>query len=109
MANGKIGTYLGFCIHSGKLVFGVDGAEKLKRDVYLLIADETLSENSLKALFKIKEKFSCPLLVTKENLGELLHRPAVKAAAVRDKNLAAAILTSAEGDAQYKLYSGGNN
>ena len=46
MANGKIGTYLGFCIRSGKLVFGVDGAEKLKRDVYLLIADKTLSENS---------------------------------------------------------------
>ena len=109
MTNGKIGTYLGFCIRSGKLAFGVDGAEKLKRDVYLLIADETLSENSLKALFKIKEKFSCPLLVTKKNLGELLHRPAVKAAAVRDKNLASAILTSAEGDAQYKLYSGGNN
>ena len=33
----------------------------------------------------------------------------VKAAAVKDKNLASAILTAAEGDGIYKLYSGGNN
>ena len=32
-----------------------------------------------------------------------------KAAAVKDKNLASAILTAAEGDGSYKLYSGGNN
>lgn len=110
MQNDKISTYLGFCIRSGKIVFGVDRAEALKKGVHLLIADSTLSENSMKVLFKLKEKFSCPLLVTEGvSLSELLHRPAVKAAAVKDKNLASAILTASASDAQYKLYSGGNN
>ena len=110
MQNNKISTYLGFCIRSGKIVFGVDRAEALKKGVHLLIADSTLSENSMKVLVKLKEKFSCPLLVTEGvSLSELLHRPAVKAAAVKDKNLASAILTASASDAQYKLYSGGNN
>ena len=110
MQNDKISTYLGFCIRSGKIVFGVDRAEALKKGVHLLIADSTQSENSMKVLVKLKEKFSCPLLVTEGvSLSELLHRPAVKAAAVKDKNLASAILTASASDAQYKLYSGGNN
>ena len=110
MQNDKISTYLGFCIRSGKIVFGVDRAEALKKGVHLLIADSTLSENSMKVLVKLKEKFSCPLLVTEGvSLSELLHRPAVKAAAVKEKNLASAILTASASDAQYKLYSGGNN
>ena len=110
MQNDKISTYLGFCIRSGKIVFGVDRAEALKKGVHLLIANSTLSENSMKVLVKLKEKFSCPLLVTEGvSLSELLHRPAVKAAAVKDKNLASAILTASASDAQYKLYSGGNN
>ena len=110
MQNDKISAYLGFCIRSGKIVFGVDRAEALKKGVHLLIADSTLSENSMKVLVKLKERFSCPLLVTEGvSLSELLHRPAVKAAAVKDKNLASAILTASASDAQYKLYSGGNN
>ena len=110
MQNDKISAYLGFCIRSGRIVFGVDRAETLKKGVHLLIADLTLSENSMKVLVKLKEKFSCPLLVTEGvSLSELLHRPAVKAAAVKDKNLASAILTASASDAQYKLYSGGNN
>ena len=112
MQNDKISAYLGFCIRSGKIVFGVDRAEALKKGVHLLIADSTLSENSMKVLVKLKEKFSCPLLIAEGvefSLSELLHRPAVKAAAVKDKNLASAILTASASDAQYKLYSGGNN
>jgi hypothetical protein len=105
--NGKIGAYLGFCIRSGNIVFGVDGMESVKKGVYLLMADKSLSENSFKTLIKLKEKFSCPLLIT-EGLGELLHRPSVKAVAVKDKNLAVAIETAAEGNLQYKSYSGGS-
>ena len=110
MENDKIAAYLGFCIRAGKLTFGVDGAEGLRKGVYLLIADGTISENSKKALEKLRERFTCPLLWTEGvSLGELLHRPQVKAAAVREKHLASAILAAAEGDDKYKIYSGGNN
>lgn len=110
MGRDKIETYLGFCLRSGKLELGVDRAENLKKGVCLLMASASLSENSMKTLIKLKERFSCPLLVAEGvELGTLLHRPAVKAAAIKDQNLASAILTAAEGNENYKLYSGGNN
>lgn len=58
MARDKIETYLGFCIRSGRIEFGVDRAESLKKGVYLLMASASLSENSMKTLVKLKEKFS---------------------------------------------------
>ena len=107
----KIASYLGFCVRSGKITYGVDGIESLKRGVCLLIADGALKENSMKVMMKLKDKFSCPLILTGENeLGEALHKPAVKAAAIKEKNLAAAILTAAkETEEDYKIYSGGTN
>lgn len=110
METGKIGAYLGFCMRSGKIALGVDRAETLKKGVFLLMTDGTISENSMKALQKLQSRFSCPLVTAEEiSLGELLHRPAVKAAAIKDKNLASAILAEAERDNRYKIYSGGNN
>lgn len=107
--NPKIASYLGFCVRSGKIAFGVDGAEALKKGVFLLIADGALKEHSLKTMMKLKDKFACPLVVTGENrLGELLRRPAVKAVAIKEKNLAGAILAEAKKtETQYKIYSGG--
>ncbi len=110
MEKSKISTYLGFCIRSGKIVFGVDNAEKEKRDVFLLIADEALGKSSFKTMLKVKEKFSCPLIVSDSGaLGELTHRTSVKAVAIKDKNLAEAIVKALGGQPQFKLYSGGNN
>lgn len=110
MGKSKIETYLGFCVRARKISFGAEQAGAEKRGVFLLLSDEKLSENSFKILQKAKEKFACPLLIADEGiLGELLHRPAVKAAAIKDKNLAAAILSAATGEPQWKLYSGGNN
>lgn len=106
----KIGAYLGFCIRSGKIVYGVDETEKQKKGVCLLIADGALSENSFKAMQKAHEKFACPFLVTENGLlGELLHKPAVKAVAIKDKNLSSAILSAAEESSKLKLISGGND
>ena len=106
----KIATYLGFCIRSGKIVYGVDDAEKQKRGIQLILVDGALSENSLKQMKKVKEKFGCPMLATEENLlGELLHKPAVKAVSIKDKNLASAILSAAEGNSKFKSISGGND
>lgn len=97
-------------MRSGKIALGVDRAETLKKGVFLLMTDGTISENSMKALQKLQSRFSCPLVTAEEiSLGELLHRPAVKAAAIKDKNLASAILAEAERDNRYKIYSGGNN
>lgn len=110
MERSKVETYLGFCVRARKAVFGVDDIEKQKKGVFLIICDGELSENSLKTVQKARAKLECPLLITdKGNLGELLHKPAVKAVAIKDKNLASAIISVADAEFQLKLYSGGTN
>lgn len=106
----RIETYLGFCVKARKIVFGAEEAEKQKRDVFLLLFDEELGKSSQKSIAKAMEKFACPTFIIKAGaLGELLHRPAVKAAAIKDKNLAAAIVDAASCEPQFKLYSGGTD
>ena len=106
----KLQTYLGFCIRARKIVFGAEEAEAQKKGVFLLMMDETVGNSSQKCIKRAQEKFSCPLLVTpKDVLGELLHRPSVKAVAIKDEHLALAIIESAKSESELKLYSGGNN
>ena len=110
MIKSKIETYLGFCLRARKLLLGVDNVESAKKSVFLLLADEKLGDNSLKQMLKAKEKFACPLFMAQDGfLAECLHRPGVKALAVRDKGLADAIIKAAQMENQVKLYSGGNN
>ena len=110
MERSKLQSYLGFCVRARKIVFGVDNIEKERKGVYLLLCDEALGESSFKTMRKAQENLACPLLIAeKEVLGAALYRPAVKAAAIKDKHLAKAIENAAESEPQFKLYSGGNN
>jgi len=110
LAKSKIETYLGFCVRAGKVAYGVDNVEKAKKGVYLLIADEELGANSFKIMIKAREKLECPLLIASKGvLSEFLHRSAVKTVAIKEKNLAAAMLSAIADEPQFKLYSGGNN
>lgn len=111
MIKSKIETYLGFCVRSRKIVFGTTEIERKKKGVHLLLADDGIGKNSLKIMVNAQERLGCPLYLTKtpDALGEYLHRPAVKAVALTDKNLAAAILSDAECEQNFKLYPGGIN
>ena len=114
MKNAKIVTYLGFCIRARQIIFGVDEIETTRKRVHLLIADGGLGESSFKTVMKTSQKLACPLLVTDTgDLGEHLQRPAVKAVAIKEKNLASAILAEAVRENRWKVYSefnsGGNN
>ena len=104
----KIRAYLGFCLRAGKILFGVDDIETHRKKIHLLLVDEGIAENSLKRLHKANQSFSAPLLMVEKGLlGELLFRPQVKAAAIKDFNLAKAILQAAENQTQFKFNSGG--
>lgn len=110
MANHKLLSYLGFCVRARHIVFGVDNIEEYRKKVHLLMVDGGTGPNSMKIMKKATETFSCPLLIVEQgNLNEWLHRPAVKAVAITDKNLASAILSVVDDEPQVKLYSGGNN
>ena len=93
MGANKIETYLGFCIRARKIIFGVEMIERQKKGGKLLMADGAIGKNSLKPTVQAQEKFACPLIMTDEGLlGEILHRPAVKAIAITDESLATAIV-----------------
>ena len=110
MEKSKIETYLGFCIRSGKIIFGTEMISRQKKGVKLLISDGGMGANSFKIMVNAKATLACPLLQTESGLlGELMHRPAVKAVAIKDEHLASAILKEVADNPQFKLYSGGNN
>ena len=110
MGNGKIETYLGFCIRARKIIFGAEMIERQQKGIPLLIVDGSIGKNSLKTILRVCERQGCPLYQTDEGtLAEWVHRPAVKAVAVQDKNLAVAIMKESDGEPRIRLYSGGIN
>ena len=110
MSVSKIESYLGFCLRARKMTFGVDDLETQRKGVFLILVDAGLGESSFKQVIKSGQNLKCPIYVLeKELLGSLLHKPAVKAVGIKEKNLAAAIINSMDGESQFKLYSGGNN
>lgn len=100
---GKIESYLGFCLRARKIVLGSGSVDLLKNDVHLIIVCSTASENTFKLAVKFKNRHSCPLMVCKVGLENAVHKEGCKIAAVRDKNLAQAIVENADGD--YELYT----
>ena len=105
MGQSKVCSYIGFCFKSGKITLGSSAIGILKRGVYLLILDGKAAKNSLRYALKYKNRFSCPLLICNDNFEELVGKPLCRLAAIRDKNLAEAIINS--GDSGYELYTGG--
>ena len=102
--NGKLVSYFGFALRARKVVFGVDDIDTVKRGVSLVVMDTSLGESSAKTVRKACERLQCPLLVVATGmLGEYLHRPAVKAVAIKDKNLASAIIREAEADTDFQI------
>ena len=91
MQRSKIETYLGFARRAGKLTLGVQAAGTVKKDAYLLVADESVAPNNRKEIEKLQRKFSCPLVFTK-GLEDMTGKANCKLVLVRDEHLAAAIL-----------------
>ncbi len=87
----KLKTYLGFARRAGKLTLGVNAVSTLRGGVYLLVADSSASENTVKEIEKLSRKLSAPLIWT-EQLEFLVGKESCKLAALKEQNLAEAIL-----------------
>ena len=106
MANGKIETYIGFCIKSRKIALGSGAIDILKNGVFLILTDGTSAKNTKKLALKFKNRFSCPLVVCKSGFEKAVNKQGCKIAAIRDNELSKAILQTLDGN--YELYSGGD-
>ena len=102
MAQNKVFSYIGFCKRARKITLGSSAIGTLKSGVYLLLLDKTAANNTIRYALKFKRKFNCPLLVCGDDFEELIGKPQCRLAAIRDKNLAEAIMNcKASG---YELY-----
>lgn len=90
MQTRKIASYLGLARRAGKLTLGVNGVAAVRGGVYLLVADENVSENTRREIEKLQKKFACPLYFLKD-MGEEAGFGSRMLAAVREEHLAAAI------------------
>ena len=107
MPASKAERYIGLCMKAGRLTCGFNAVETEKKRVYLLLLCASATENAVKSALKLKKKCGCELAVlTGRSLGEIVGRENCKLAAVRDENLAKAILSAA--DENLKIYPGGN-
>ena len=100
---GKVESYIGFCLRARKIALGAGSIDVLKKGVHLIIVCSTASENTFKLALKYKNRFSCPLIICKTGLENAVHKPTCKIAAVRDFQLADAIIKNADED--YELYT----
>ncbi len=105
MAQSKVRSYIGFCIKARKITLGANAIGTLSSGVYLLILDKNAAKNSLRFALKYKRKFDCPLILCNEKLEDVVCKKECKLAAIRDRNLADAILNG--GDTNYELYTEG--
>ncbi|MDE5547725.1 MAG: hypothetical protein K2J30_01830 [Clostridia bacterium] len=97
MAENKLASYLGLARRAGKLTLGVNAVAACKGDVFLLVADEAASDNTKKEIEKLKRRLGCPIVWT-ERLEALTGKAECKLTAVRERNLADAILRTCEGN-----------
>lgn len=100
---GKIESYIGFCLRARKIALGAGSIDVLKKGVFLIIVCSTASENTFKLALKYKDRFSCPLMVCKTGLENAVHKPTCKVVAIKDFQLADAIIKNADED--YELYT----
>lgn len=100
---GKVESYIGFCLRARKIALGAGSIDILNKGVYLIIVCSTASENTFKLALKYKNRFNCPLVVCRTGLENAVRKPSCKLAAIRDYQLADAIVKNVGED--YELYT----
>lgn len=107
MQRSKTESYIGFARRAGKLTCGTEAVERQKKDVYLLLVCGEAAENTKKKAVKLQRRFGCPLLQSRgETLEEITGVANCRIAAVRDAELAKAVLAADE--KLFTKFSGGN-
>ena len=102
MGRSKAETFIGFCIKSGNIALGAGAVEVQKPGkVHLLIISADASQNAMKVGIKFKNKFNCPLLICKAEFERIVNREGCKIAAIKDRQLAKAIMENLDDNYEY--------
>lgn len=105
MAKDRVNTFIGFCVRARKICLGSGAIDTQRGGVYLIIVCSSAGKNTFRLALKYKNRFSCPLMICKIGLENAVNKPNCKIAAIKDKNLAEAII--ADACEEYEIYAGG--
>ena len=100
----KLGTYIGFSIRSGKILYGYENVIAARKSVRLILLDEETGESSKKKITAFAEKKAIKIfLLPSGELSAYCGGKNVKCLGLTDKNLASAA------ENELKTNIGGNN
>lgn len=92
----KIISYIGFAKKSNNLIVGQTPVKRCKKQIYLILVCNTASDNLKNLAKNVATKHLCKVIVTKENLENLVDIKDIKIVACTDENLSKAIIDNKE-------------
>ena len=91
MQKDKIDSLLGFAVKAGKLLYGCDTLESVRKPVYLIIVCQTLADNTRKRVLAVAERKNIPVAQSTNALENAVGRQNCKVISVTDKQMAKAM------------------
>lgn len=89
----KIESLLGFAVKAGKIIYGFDNIETLRKKRYLIIIDKTASKRLSRHCTEFAKSKHLPLLqINHKKIEDVVHKLNCKVIAITDKQMSAAIL-----------------
>lgn len=98
MQNNKFQAYIGFSIKSREIIYGSDNIVISKKNIQLVIIDETTNVKVVNKLISFCDSKNIMLIKSKFTLSELTTRDNVKVVGLLNKNLAKAIIENCSDD-----------
>lgn len=92
----KIVSYIGFAIKAKKAILGQGALKQAREEVFLILVDNSASENLKNLAQNVANKKGCPVIITKPTLAELANKTDIKIIGILDPNLAKAIIENKE-------------
>lgn len=88
----KIKSYLGLSRKSNSVVIGQDRLKAYDKRVYVIVISPNATKNLKDLSIRLKAKFNCPLIETKENLEDIISIAGCKVVGLIMESLAKAVL-----------------
>lgn len=92
---GKIESYLGFAVRSGKILYGIDNIAVGRKRKYALVLCCTASENLAQKAKTVAERDGIPLITTETPLEIMVNKTNCKLVALTDAHMAKAVTETA--------------
>lgn len=92
----KIISYLGFARKSNNCIMGQTALKKSTKQVYLIVVDNSASENLKDMAKNIAQKHKCEFIISKVELSNLINYEDIKIIGLTDENLSKAIINNKE-------------